>query len=216
MNAISVHQVHIPSQLASIVRLRSYLSEQELARAQRFLRPDDATRYTVSRAVLRELLAQELQTQPDKLVLLEEQRGKPQLASPHHTLHFNVSHSRDYALIAISRVAVVGVDIEYHRELQDYVALAQRFFSPYEYQYIKAQAQPDRLRAFYEVWTAKEAYVKALGAGLSYGLERFSVISENGEMIDTLEGYSFRRIDDIENYSAAYVSARHSVSPLIF
>jgi 4'-phosphopantetheinyl transferase len=114
---------------------------------------------------------------PRALRFCVNQYGKPALEGtlPHSPLTFNLSHSDDLAVVAISRMAPLGVDIEFMRIMPDLEAIATRFFSPREQTTLLRLPQRDRLRAFYRCWTGKEAFIKALGMGLQFDLQRFDV-----------------------------------------
>jgi 4'-phosphopantetheinyl transferase len=154
--------------------LRSRLSSDELARAARFHFERDRTRFSVARAALREILAHYLGTGPAEIAFVYGDHGKPALA-PYGDLHFNLSHSHDLALCAVTRGREVGVDVERIRELDDLEGIATATFSQRERETLAQLAGPERLAGFFNAWTRKEAFVKALGEGLSHPLDRFDV-----------------------------------------
>jgi 4'-phosphopantetheinyl transferase len=90
-------------------------------------------------------------------------------------LQFNVSHSDDWIAIAIARTATVGIDIERIRMPFRATELAGRFFADAEKRALAALPEVLRLQGFFNGWTRKEAYVKALGAGVQLGLDTFAV-----------------------------------------
>jgi 4'-phosphopantetheinyl transferase len=97
---------------------------------------------------------------------------------------FNVSHAGDWALLAFARDRDVGVDVEHHRELKDLEDLAARFFAPAETAALMALPSAQRQAAFFRIWTRKEAFVKAIGEGIGWGLDRFIVShGDDGEMV---------------------------------
>ncbi|HJU26706.1 MAG TPA: 4'-phosphopantetheinyl transferase superfamily protein [Rhodanobacteraceae bacterium] len=123
------------------------------------------------RAPLLGLLAAYVGADVSTLQLEEDAHGKPRLRSP-HALHFNWSHSGDFAVVAFSRDFEIGVDIEQPRAGVRILELADRFFSPGEARALAECAEADREAAFFQLWSAKEATLKALGRGLAFGLER--------------------------------------------
>jgi 4'-phosphopantetheinyl transferase len=153
------------------------LSPAEMGRAGRFAFKRDRSRYIVARAWLRRLLSARLGTKPDLIELVEGSHGKPALTPQYAEakLRFNVSHSCDVAVYAISRGREVGVDIEFVRTMSDADDIARRFFSRDECTQYFALPPQDRPLAFFNGWTRKEAFIKALGGGLSYPLDRFDV-----------------------------------------
>jgi 4'-phosphopantetheinyl transferase len=138
----------------------------------------------VARGRLREQLGSMLSIAPSALKFDYGAHGKPQLASSFAStgLRFNISHSADLALLGISAQRDIGVDVEYWRSLADEEALARRFFSPTE---VQAYLQLDptlRSAGFFNCWTRKEAYVKAVGRGLGLSLASFDVSLAPGDL----------------------------------
>ena len=154
---------------------RRLLPRADLERAERFARQADHDRHILAWVVVRLLLAAALDSPPQSLVFAENEYGKKHIDLPGCALRFNLSHSGDYVLVALADGAAVGVDVERMRPLPDLLAVAARFFSPAErtvLQSIPAERQED---AFYAVWTRKEAFIKAVGMGLSLSLDAFDV-----------------------------------------
>jgi 4'-phosphopantetheinyl transferase len=153
------------------------LSKDESLRAARFVYERDRRRFTVARAFLRQQLAARLGMQPESVELTYGLHGKPALALACATidLRFNVSHSEDVAVYAFAQGREIGIDIEAIRSIRDADALAARFFSRRENEAYFALDPLDRPLGFFNCWTRKEAFVKALGDGLSYPLDRFDV-----------------------------------------
>jgi len=153
------------------------LTPPERDRAQRIRVEWVRRRFVAARAFLRERLSIEARVESAKLRLEEGPHGKPFLAEPRidPPLEFNLSHSAGIALVAICRGRPVGADVEHLRSDADLEALARRFFSPQERESLLALPAEDRQRAFFACWTRKEAYIKALGLGLSIPLDRFDV-----------------------------------------
>ena len=155
----------------------SVLSPDEIARASRFHFEKDRIHFTRCRSALRTLLAGYLAIPATEIRFEYPTGGKPQLAAEQNSraLQFNVSHSANMALIAVSSEHRLGVDIEKIRGDVDTASLAERFFSLRERAGL--QALPDRLRVpgFFACWTRKEAFLKATGDGLSFPLADFSV-----------------------------------------
>jgi 4'-phosphopantetheinyl transferase len=166
--------------LATIQNLRSLLSEDEIARAERFYFEKDRHRFIVSHGLLRILLASYLNTPfigASQLRFSNNDYGKPSLDLDRQdwTLNFNLSHSGELVLFAFTSTRQIGVDIEYMRPILDYQSLAEHYFSPLENRMLQALPASARLEAFYQCWTRKEAYIKARGKGLSIPLDLFDV-----------------------------------------
>ena len=140
------------------------LNPEEQSRAARFHFAADSERWIRSRALLRLCLAERLNSRPEDLCFSTDHFGKPFVDPfPAEALHFNLSHSGDYAAVAMAGEPV-GVDIERWKEDLAVVELAEFEFQPSEAAFIRRSAEPHR--AFYQLWTAKEAVMKCCGAGL--------------------------------------------------
>ena len=161
---------------ARIARCAALLSAEETARADRFLREADRDRYIASHAALRVVIGRECGLPPERLRFATEPNGRLFLAEPAGTdLDVNLSHSGDIALIGLVRGARIGVDVEIRRPLPDALRIARSHFARDETTALEALPPSQRERAFFGLWTRKEAVVKALGAGLSQPLAGFSV-----------------------------------------
>ncbi len=165
------------------LRLEAVLSADERERADRFRTEKLRTRYCVAHGVLRHVLAAKLGRAPADFGFECGQAGKPAISSRHGPAapHFNLSHSEDMALIAISGHQPVGIDIERHRKGIDVTMLAERYFAPGEARQIRSLPGTQQTHAFLVCWTRKEAYLKATGAGLSAALDSFEVSVRSGE-----------------------------------
>src|SRR5436309_5797121 len=164
------------------------LSDAERQRASCFLFDRDRDRFIVGRARLRQLLAARLGTRPESVELVYGAHGKPALARrfADSDLHFNVSHCDDVTLYAFSCGREIGVDVEAVRVIREADDIAGRFFSRRENQAYRALEPRDRPLGFFQCWTRKEAFIKALGDGLSYPLDRFDMSLTPGEPAEIL------------------------------
>ena len=153
------------------------LSDAERQRAGRFVFDRDRRRFTVARAQLRRMLSARLGLRPESVELVYGAHGKPALAQAcgAPNLRFNVSHSEDVAVYAFSLGREIGIDIEYVRVIRDIDDIAARFFSRRETETYLALDSGDRPLGFFNCWTRKEAFIKALGDGLCHPLDRFDV-----------------------------------------
>lgn len=151
--------IRVPDEV--IDALAALLTDAERARANRYRFDDDRRRSIVARASTRRMLANALGTDPRPLSIVEGDHGKPALAG--HEMEFNASHSGDLVAVALAATPV-GIDIERRRALHAPLTLARRFFSPDEFAFVSAAS--DLASAFFHVWTAKEAIVKASGKGI--------------------------------------------------
>lgn len=149
-------------------RLYSTLSPDERNRSARFRFARDRQRFITARGVLRGLLGRYLGTRPDQIRFTYNAFGKPELSAEFGSrLRFNLSHSGDLALIAITTDAAIGVDLERIRPQPDYGAIARSVFSAAEVDQLNSLPSHLYAQAFFNCWTRKEAYVKARGEGLA-------------------------------------------------
>lgn len=157
--------------------LREFLSKDELERANRLYFDRDRNRFIAGRGILRSILAGYLHTKEASIRFCYNAYGKPMLDSGHAEgdLHFNVSHSNELFLCALCRNDKIGIDGEnIHTEIMD-DEIAKRFFTSKECEWIKSFPYSLQQQAFYKVWVRKEAYLKAMGTGLSIPLNKFDV-----------------------------------------
>jgi 4'-phosphopantetheinyl transferase len=154
---------------------RSWLSPEEIVRAERFHFDRHRRAFALGRAALRVLLGSYLGMQAADLCFLYGPQGKPALADSACPLRFNVSNSGNLAAYAFTTGCEIGVDIEMHRALHDFENIARRFFSPEETAELLALPEAEKTNAFFHCWSRKEAYIKAMGGGLSIPLDSFRV-----------------------------------------
>jgi 4'-phosphopantetheinyl transferase len=150
------------------------LSADERARAGRFKFPELSQAFAVSRGALRVLLSRYLDVHPNRVQFEYGPKGKPTV-SPQMSLEFNTSHSGGLTLFAFTRNCPIGIDVERIRAIPDLQDIAQRFFCVAESTELAALAPAQRELAFFLCWTRKEAYIKAIGQGLSVPLDGFRV-----------------------------------------
>ncbi len=181
--AIDVVVTRLKVEAEAVHASAALLSDAERQRASHFAFDRDRNRFIVARARLRRLLASRLGLRPEAVELVYGPRGKPAL-SPGFAdldLRFNMSHSEDIAVYAFSYGREIGVDVEAVRELRDADDVAARFFSRRENEAYRALDPLDKPLGFFNCWTRKEAFIKALGDGLYHPLDRFDVSLAPGE-----------------------------------
>jgi 4'-phosphopantetheinyl transferase len=166
---------------AAAYRFEQCLTADERDKMERFRFEKDRRRYLIGRGLLRSLLGRYLDVMPQALRFETTAAGKPHLASGQGELQFNLAHSGDYVLIAITDGRAVGIDVEEVRDDFDTGEIAAHFFSPNEQRELEALTGRAKIEAFFECWTRKEAYVKARGEGLSLPLDQFDVSLRPGE-----------------------------------
>lgn len=179
---LDAHDIHVwcmsltcaESELAHHRRL---LSEDEIRRADKFLFDRHRRRFTVGRSQLRQVLARYTNLDPAQIDFEYSGLGKPRLAGTNlgHGLCFNFSNSHERALLAVARDVEVGIDIERMRYMENLAGLAERFFAATEREYILGQTDPAQTTSFFRCWTRKEAFLKAIGKGLTFPLRDVTV-----------------------------------------
>lgn len=172
-NEVHLWRTELDLSQEQVCTFASILSEDEKSRAERFYFERDKQRFIVGRGALRSILSRYSGIEPAQLQFEYGSRGKPKLVQGGDRLQFNLSHSQGLALYGVARHAI-GVDLEYLRPMPDAEKIAQRFFCAGEYRAICAVPSNERHKAFFQIWTAKEAYLKATGDGLA-GLEQVEV-----------------------------------------
>jgi 4'-phosphopantetheinyl transferase len=182
-------------------RWRPVLSAGEWERAMRFRMPADQARFAVTRGVLRTLLGRYLQLPATAIGFSANEYGKP---ATDGEIKFNVAHSGDYALLAFTNGVEVGVDVERMSGDRVVSELARRVLSPSEYERFAALVESERETTFFQIWTLKEAVLKALGSGLSIAPECVEVAFYPDEA--RLLGCSVKEIDDVSEWTVRSVS----------
>jgi 4'-phosphopantetheinyl transferase len=151
------------------------LSDKEMLRGQAFVNSRLRRRFTLSHGVLRVLLGRYLDTCPSNVALGCGRAGKPFVKNEKARIEFNMSHSDDLAVYAFANGCRLGIDIERPRSMPDREAVAKQFFNQREYAELRTVEKMCQEEAFFRCWTRKEAYIKAVGQGLTLALNSFQV-----------------------------------------
>ncbi|MFP6584270.1 MAG: 4'-phosphopantetheinyl transferase superfamily protein [Candidatus Hydrogenedentota bacterium] len=175
--SVHLYRFELDASPSLVSNLETLLATEEHTRAHRFLRDIHRIRFTLARGALRCLLGRILDASPDSIEFTYGDQGKPALDAKFdgHDISFNVSHSDNFAVIAITRTQAIGIDIEmfkYERELEK---LAKHYFSPNEVDSLLSLPEMKQEAGFYRCWSSKEALMKVSGLGLSLGLNTFDV-----------------------------------------
>lgn len=180
---VHIWRVSLDHIAADVQHLEESLSEEERRRSARFRFERDRQNYIVARGALRAILARYLGVEPRGLQLDSGLEGKPFLANKFGAsgIRFNLAHSGMWALYAIAHNREVGIDLECIMPALHATHIATRFFSASENAALMALPEDQRQQAFFTCWTRKEAYLKALGQGLSLSLDEFDVTVAPGD-----------------------------------
>jgi len=199
------------------------LAPGEIAKAERFLEPADRFRFAASRAVLRRFLGYYLDLPPARFQFVHNRFGKPALAEPDRTarLNFSVARSHELALFGFAVGRPIGVDIEWMRADMQFQHLAGGICSAAEIGKLGSLPECPCLQALYECWVLKEAYLKALGVGLSFPPQRVGIAFDDS-MTAEIPGlrcllrvrgcWTTLSIDDAVGYAGAAVVPGGSVA----
>lgn len=176
----AIHIWHANLELSStqISHLQTILSMEESQRAARFKFSYLRQRFIAAKGILRILLGKYLNQSPKNIIFSYGSHGKPELdyeLFSTSSIHFNQSDSKTFALYAFTKSNPIGVDIECIRTDIEALSLAERFFSANETITLKNQPPEQQIAAFFRIWTRKEAFIKAIGEGLSFPLDEFEV-----------------------------------------
>jgi 4'-phosphopantetheinyl transferase len=172
---VAIWHIPLAQNDATIRACRSLLPPDEIERADRFYFEKDRRHFAVAHGALRQILARYTGADPREIEFSFGSKGKPDLKSPVDTIKFNLSHSGNLALLAVTREAILGVDVEFIKTDFGGQEIAERFFSRHEVSTLLALPMEERAHAFFSCWTRKEAYIKAVGEGLSLPLDSFDV-----------------------------------------
>ncbi|HEY7308591.1 MAG TPA: 4'-phosphopantetheinyl transferase superfamily protein [Gemmataceae bacterium] len=177
---IHVWRIALELRDATLAQMRETLAEDERQRADRFHFEKDRRHFIAGRGALRAILSRYLGRHAQDVRFAYTNYGKPYLAEE-TVLRFNLAHSHGLALLAVTHGREIGVDLELIRDNLEGEQLAERFFSPREVDALRTLAPELRREAFFHCWTRKEAYIKAIGKGLSMALDQFDVSLRPGE-----------------------------------
>jgi 4'-phosphopantetheinyl transferase len=187
-NEVHVWRVFIDNTNFQTEGLLETLSADELKRADQFHFEKDQRRFIVARGILRTILSHYLRKKPCELRFEYTSHGKPVLATNKgcDTLSFNLSHSDEIALYAVTRSCNIGIDVERIRDDVDVALIAHRFFSGGEISSLNKIDKKNRCEIFFQYWARKEAFIKANGEGISFPLEQCDVSSTNGNVLSPI------------------------------
>jgi 4'-phosphopantetheinyl transferase len=181
---IHVWQAELDASPAKRVFYEWLLAADERERAARFRFERDRNHYIAGRGILRVLLGRYLHQPPETVKISYSEYDKPFLAGDQ--LQFNLAHSGGMALYAFCLDDPVGVDVEVEREVKDALQISERYFSLAERETLRSLPEDERVPAFFRCWSRKEAFIKAVGEGLSYPLDAFEVSLAADEPPDLL------------------------------
>lgn len=174
--------------------VKHLLNQDEQQRANRFHFPRHQRRFTAARIMMRLILGRYLNEKPESLHFSYNHYGKPELHS--QSIQFNISHSKELALLAVGQTYPMGIDLEFFSS-RPYEGIAKDLFSEKEFHALTQLPPLIKTLAFFHVWSQKEAFIKACGMGLSYPTKKFSVPilpTANESVFDSLNSKQWQMV----------------------
>jgi 4'-phosphopantetheinyl transferase len=171
-----VHKANLDASTL-VLTYEQLVSPEERARCDRFRFPADRELFLTTRWLVRTTLSNYVDVDPDDWRFTQNSFGRPEIAlADLRSLRFNLSHSRDVALLGVTIARDIGVNIEYTNRSEDTLRIARNQFSSAEISQLEATSGNRQRDLFFAIWTLKEAYIKAKGMGLSLPLKDFTII----------------------------------------
>ena len=210
---IHVWQVNLDQPENNWENIFEILSTDEKERASRFHFEKDKRRFTVARGILRQILGRYLNEKPHKIQFEYSPYGKPRFGSESGfgDLKFNLSHSEDLGLVAITQNRNIGIDLERIRQDLYTEEIAARFFCENERNSLEKLCKTEKNARFFQYWTRKEAFLKCMGKGLSFPMENCDVSLTAGKEFSSLKiqneisGWQVKDLFPYIGYAAAIV-----------
>ena len=203
---------------ANDLSARKFLSAAEWHRHDGLRVEADRTRFVAARILLRAMLARFAGPPAATWEFRTDKNGRPMVAEPEvqSGLRFSITHTNGLVACAVARDFDVGVDAEAHDRATEFLAVAERFFAPSEIDHLRDASPPDRPGVFFDQWTLKEAFVKALGQGLTAPLDQFAfdlggpspLVSFTGKMAERSEDWLFNLWRPTDRHSMAVAIRR--------
>ena len=184
-NIVHVYYTDLTKAYNCLQRFYKMLSDDEKDRAGKYHFEKDRNNYLVSRGLLRLILSKYLSIKAQEIIFEYNKYGKPYLKN--NNLSFNIAHSSSTFIMTVTKEYDIGIDIEFMRDDLEIINMANNFFSEYEIKELLSLDQTNRLEGFYNCWTRKEAFIKAVGKGLSIPLDSFDVELDPEKLVKILD-----------------------------
>ena len=155
-------------------RYKLLLTDDETEKQQRYIFDKDKHDALVTRAFIRDLLSQYMDRAPEEWHFEKGEKDKPEIINPDIPLRFNISHTKNLIICAVTLEHDIGCDVEHIERSNDVLAIADRFFSKSEVKSLFSLPESEQRDRFFDFWTLKESYIKAWGQGLAIPLSDFS------------------------------------------
>jgi len=209
--SVHVWAVRLDDPGVDLERGRDWLSPAERERAARFIFERDRRRYLAAHIALHDILSRYLPMEPAHLSFDLGPNGKPKLyqAPRPSAIEFNLSHSNEMALLAVTHGHEVGVDVEHVREKFEFQEVAERFFTAMEVTAMRGLPGTLQRQAFFKCWTSKEAFLKAKGTGLSGVLDEVEITLSDDNRVRiaaNVPNWWLFELEPISGYETALVT----------
>lgn len=173
-----IHVWRFRAELHPDVELSSALDQAERERTARITSETARRHFAASQAALRQVLSRYITAAPNQIVFRRGEHGKPFLADSYRSeLQFNLSHSHEWGVVAVSPDREIGIDLERVRERPAAPRLVSRFYADQERAAFEAALPAEQMRVFFRLWTRKEGHIKATGSGLSVSLRAIDTLA---------------------------------------
>lgn len=218
-NTALIFTAHLPSLAQNLEELWTFLCDQEKSHADKFINSNLKDKYITSHGLLRYLLAFYIKIEePQNIQYSINQFGKPFLKDNNCRVQFNMSHSKDYAAYIIALDSLVGIDIEWKDKTVNFQEIVDFVLSPSEINIFNKLNSEEQFHAFYNIWTKKEAIIKAIGQGLSYPIKTIEIMNSiknnDASYVANETTYYYSDLWSLENYAGA-ITVTHKLDKLI-
>lgn len=215
-NFLHIWRVPVDLPQQDFVSIRALMNEEEGQKAEKFYRQEDKIRFIIGKGFLRRLIGKYQKISPKTVLFRHNKQNKPLLATQNN-FHFNISHAGEWVVFALSSAAT-GIDIEPINSSFNYQEVVPQFLEPSEIEFIAKSAYPHQ--SFFKLWTRKEAFLKALGWGLTDHLNQYCFLDgwrtiSLPEPIDQKD-WQIKSLLMEKNYSLSLAYPKTEVLPQFF
>ncbi len=209
LNDIHVWRISLDQKPDVVNRFEQFLDKEERSRAFSYRFKNDKRRYIVRHGALKKILNKYLCTKPGAIQFKYTRFGKPLLSS-NTSFHLNMTHSKEYAILAVARNRSIGIDLEYMLPVINMDSMMKSVLTDEEYEMISVFSPLHRFQAFYDLWTLKEAYLKATGDGINKICDVAVLFSMDCSSVSVVEkgnkkrsdNFTFLQLDPAHGYTA--------------
>lgn len=190
-----------------------YLPTELRIKIGKFVKSKDAWRSLVAQLLIRTSIMETFRVRPNEFLLTTNKYGKP-FWEQNPDYYFNVSHSGDW-IVCVTAPCPVGIDIEKIEDID--ISISEKIFSKLEVATLNSLPAEERNLFFFDLWTLKESYIKAIGKGLYHPLDTFSIIKSEGRisLVDSGNEWYFQQYSIDSQYKMSVCSRKNDFSKKI-